>query len=338
MQFSRIRHLRALISFVVLVACNGPETTVPTSPSYSQPQAVRHADSGTSWMLPEAKHDSLLYVSNLGLGSFEGYLKVYSYPAGRFVGKVRGVGDPAGLCIDKAQDIYVAVTGPPGQGFRVLEYRHGGTDPIKMIKDYDGQAVSCAVDRVTGDLAVVSGYGTGRSYVLIYKHASGAPKEYSDSGMRMSYCGYDDAGNLYVDGVVSSHLIELATLPKGGKALTNVTLNEDIGAWIAGAVQWDGQHLAVGGSALDSREEVIYQVDITGSVGTVVGTTPLTETHQWGGEFWIDGATVVAPTFRQARPRVASVRFYAYPAGDSPTKSLTHGLYGPGAVAISASN
>jgi hypothetical protein len=61
-----------------------------------------------------------------------------------------------------------------------------------------GTPSSCAIDPTTGDLAVTSTH----EHVAIYKAAKGAPKLFTDFSFHdiLSY-GYDDKGNLYVDGV-----------------------------------------------------------------------------------------------------------------------------------------
>ena len=52
-----------------------------------------------------------------------------------------------------------------------------------------------------------------------------------------------------------------AELPKGGKSLQNITLNQTIGG--PGGVQWDGKYAAIA----DQEAPGIYQFTVTGSVG-----------------------------------------------------------------------
>src|SRR6202034_3377504 len=75
------------------------------------------------------------------------------------------------------------------------------------------------------------------------------------SSYEFYFCGYDDEGNLFVDGLSAPGTghFALAELPKGGSALKTITPNQYIG-W-PGGVQWDGKHVAIG----DQITPVIYQ-------------------------------------------------------------------------------
>jgi hypothetical protein len=275
---------------------------------------------------------ALLYVSSRGEGE-NGFVGIYSYPGARRVSMLSNLGSPEGLCVDKSGDLYVADIGPPGHGFRILEYVRGA--PLRReIQERNEGPYGCAIDPATGNLAVTNNGGYQGSNVSVYLRARGTAQQFFDSAMKtMYFCGYDDHGNLYVDGETNFSGIEVAELPKGGKNLVNIGLSESIGT-LPGGVQWDGEYLAVGGNALGTREEVIYRIAVRGSSGTVIGSVPLTQSVQSDSQFWIEGSTVIAPSFRARRPRTASVGFYPYPAGGSPTKIITHRLNAPLGVAV----
>ena len=132
--------------------------------------------------------------------------------------------------------------------------------------------------------------------MAIYKKARGRPTFYA-SAFGVYDCGYDDKGNLFIDGDVISGHLDFAELPKGSTTFRNITLNQSFRA--AGGIQWDGKHLAVG----DFYEAMIYQFDISGKRGTEVGSTPLTGSGEvW--QFFIDGDRVIAPAILTTNTRV----------------------------------
>jgi hypothetical protein len=75
---------------------------------------------------------------------------------------------------------------------------------------------------------------------------------------------------------------------------------------------------------------VIYQFTISQSYGTKVGSTPLTGSSDVN-QFWKQGKTVVGPD-----EVTSDVYFFNYPAGGSPTKTIT-GLRFPTGATVSKS-
>jgi hypothetical protein len=277
--------------------------------------AVR-PDRGRSWMAPDAKKDNLVYVSDLGTDD----VYVYSYPGGDLEGTLTGFNRPWGLCVDKAGNVFVT----DDTAFRILEYAHGGTKPLAALKDPGEDPGGCSVDPTTGDLAVanISTPATDPGDVAIYKKARGTLRAYKDPKFGFyEYCGYDNQGNLYVDGMKDG-AFAFAELPKGKHSFVNIGLNENIR--YAGGVQWDGKYVAI----RDYEANVIYQFSISGSGGTETGSTPLNGSN-FAVQFWILGSNVVAPNADSA-----NVMFWNYPAGGSPTKTIK-GLTQPWGVTIS---
>ena len=207
---------------------------IPGLPPWSV-AAAAHPDRGRSWMAPDAKTNDLLYISSLSNGD----VYVYSYPHDRLKGTLTSFSSPAGECVDKSGDVFI--TSKSG----ILEYAHGGTTPIATLKDA-GSAQGCSVDPKTGNLAVTN-YSTTSSHqgnVAIYKDAKGSPTYLTDSKIYHEYfCGYDNAGNLFVDGFeIAASVVKLSEIPSGRTVFKNITLNQTITG--AGGVQWDGKHLA----------------------------------------------------------------------------------------------
>jgi hypothetical protein len=266
-----------------------------------------------SWMLPEAKTEDLLYISNVYT------VTVYSYPKGKHVGTLKGFYRPLGECSDEAGDVFIA-----DGGDSILEYAHGGKKPIQTLTLSGYGAQSCAVDPTTGNLAVTWDDNFTKGYVAVYKNASGNPTLYTNGDMLFSFCGYDPAGSLYVDGTSSKgNEFLFAELPEGSGTMQTITLDQSFQHW--GAVQWDGKYVAV----TDNEVNTMYRFTISGSSGTLEGTVDL------GGaqplyQLVIDGKKVVG-----ADDLSNAAWYWDYPAGGSPVKSITEDVFHPFGATIS---
>jgi hypothetical protein len=239
-----------------------------------------HTDRSTSWMLPDARGEDLMYVSG------NDAVTVYTYPGDKLVGKLDGFRFASGQCVDKKQNVYITSIGDG----RVYEYAHGGKRRIKTL--VSPNAFGCSIDPTTGNLAVTNldGRGSGGDgKVAIFADATGSPTYYQAPGFNTYYyCSYDDRGNLFVDGETpSTGYFKFAELPKGSGSFTDVTLNQHIG-W-AGGVQWDGKHIVVG----DEGTPAVYQFKFNGQKGTKVGTTDL-DGARYVFTFFLLGDTLIA--------------------------------------------
>ena|ERR1700722_5713227 len=294
--------------------------------------AIAHRAHGRSWMAPDAKKDNLVYISDGSGSSASNEVYVYSYPKGKLKGTLTDVDNPQGMCVDKAGDVWVTDnSGTTG----LTEFAHGGTAPIATLSDSGYFPDGCAIDPTTGNLAVTSlctypNCGQGGD-LAIYKNASGTPTTYSDPAIRDYYfCGYDDNGNLFLDGATFHGTTQVDELPSDSGNLTEISVKFITIAY-PGGVQWDGKDLAIGDQAYEgSQAGVIYRIKVKGSVGKPFGETILNaETSQVNiGQFWIDGKNVVAANF------ASPAGIWKYPAGGNPTKLFTgEAPYGPiGAV------
>ena len=75
--------------------------------------------------------------------------------------------------------------------------------------------------------------------VVIFSHARGTPKTYRAPNLfDYAFCGYDDAGNLYVDGTNKSGAFELDERAVGSEHFGSIALDRTIRK--AGPIQWDG--------------------------------------------------------------------------------------------------
>ena len=184
-----------------------------------------------------------------------------------------GFSSLAGECMNKHGDVFVVDAGAAA----VLEYAHGATTPKATISDSGSIPNGCAIDPVTGNVAVAN-FSTdgGSGDVAIYARGKTQPKKrYTDPSFGgMVLCGYDPAGNLFVDGNTPEESFAFAVLRQGSNTLADVTLDQAIIS--PGGVQWDGKYLAVG----DESTGKIYQFAINGQNGTTTGTTTLGEANK----------------------------------------------------------
>jgi len=312
-------HRLAPLGFVIAFLAGCGASQPPVAPIGDQHSAiVRDAGHLQSWMLPEAKNEDLAYVANVYT------ITAYSYPKGKLVGTLKNFYVPYGECVDANGDVYIT----DSKFGKIYEYAHGGTKPIKTLKDTSYQPYGCAVDPATGDLAVAnySDNSAREGNVYVYRKAKGFPKSYIGYGFYYYYyLGYDPKGNLYVDGLdYGGFDYKFGVLPKGGGAIDDVLLPEQIAA--PGGIEWDGQYLAVGGGA------EIYQFSFSGSKATLEGTTPLSGAGLEVGQFGIADSTVVTPNQFFSG---SAVLVYPYPGGGAPTQTITKGVFYPFAAVVS---
>ena len=139
----------ALTTVIILAGCGGAQNAnAGAVPRTTVGVRARHA---TSWMASAASSGDLLYVSDAGSNAVD----VYSYPERVKVGQLSGLGMPGGLCVDGAGDIFVTNIAASGTS-SIVEFAHGGTAPIQTLNDPGMEPSGCAVNPVTGDLAVVN--------------------------------------------------------------------------------------------------------------------------------------------------------------------------------------
>jgi hypothetical protein len=302
--------LTVCVTAAMLAGCGGSQPPIGSPGAMPQASAIAaNADGGKSWMAPDATSQDLLYIAANRV------VVVYSYPQGKLVGTLRRFYLADDGCVDKRGNVYIVNL---GWGL-VYEYAHGGTKRISDIDPGSMGADGCSVDPTTGNLAIAGSRDPSNGGVAIYKNARGTPTHYTDSAFyEYFFCGYDDKGNLFVEGQrypgASGDGI-LAELPKGGSQLETLSTDQTL-EW-PGKVQWDGKHITVE----DPTAAAIYQFSISGSQATEVGTTHLGgpgELHQT----WIQGRTVVAPTGCSTSCEYADIVFYKYPTGGFPAKKF----------------
>jgi hypothetical protein len=262
-------------------------------------------------MAPNTSSENLLYTTEACGG-----ICVFSYPGGTLVGELADSNYPLGECVDKSGDVFVVDFGADGGTAGIVEYAHGGTSPIATLSDPGYYPEACSIDPTTGNLAVTSdSSGSGTGIVAIYAEAKGDPTDYVDPKIfYMGSCGYDDKGNLFVDGQYDHQgTFELDEMLEGSNKFKKIKLTQAPGSPLK--LQWAGKYVALAAS-----NTVIDHVAVTGSKGTVVGTTLLNGPVSGEGQFWIQGNTVIAPY--EPGTGSAEVGFWKYPTGGRVRKNI----------------
>jgi DNA-binding beta-propeller fold protein YncE len=312
----------ASIAAALLAACGGSQLPIGAPGAMLQTSAIAtHAAHGKSWMAPEAKSKDLLYVGDI----YD--VTIYSYPQGKLEGRLNGFYEIGGECVDAKGDVFVVNT----LGGKIVEYAHGGKKPIQTLQAPGYEPADCAIDPTTRNLAVTIFGGASRGELAIYQDAKGTPTLYTDPDfLNYGYCGYDDNGNLFIDGGNEDHAVVFAELRKGSSSLLNLTLDQSFND--TGAIQWDGKYLAVG----NQNTSNIYRFSISGSQGTEVGVTQLGGDAHWVHKFFILDHKVIAPNFYFIGSRFESnVLIFDYPAGGSPLKTISKGVKASEAAVVS---
>ena len=294
------RHaLLSCVAAVILAGCGGSQPPIGALGAMPQTSGIAtHAARGKSWMLPEAKTEDLIYA----VGGCGGTC-VLSYPKGRLVGELTGVEGLAD-CSDTKGNVFIS------EATKVAEFAHGGTSPIATYGVAHTPAFGCSVDPESGNLAVVN-----EGWVSVFPPGSQSATSYNSS-LDASFCGYDNAGNLFVDGTDGPNSA-LAELPNGGSAFEGLTLDQSVGA--PGQVQWDGQYLTYESNS--DAQATISRLSISGSSAEVVGQTHLKKIRRWLWQSWIYKDSVVAPySNRGAHGNI--IGLWKYPGGSS-TKIVT---------------
>ena len=298
--------LSLIVAAAMPAGCGGSQPPIGAPGMMPQASAIAtHAERGKSWMLPEAKNEDLLYVANFS------NVVIYSYPAGKVVGQLKGFTANASECVDAQGDVYVTNFDPPA----LYEYAHGRSKRMATYKLKQHGAVGCSYDVTTGNLAVI---GIG-STVDIFAPGATKPTMVLDSGLFFDGgCAYDSSGDLFVDGAQTpSGPAALVVLPKGSSTFSALTLNDRFDG--ESDMHWDGTYIDL----VAFNEETLLQFSISGDSGVVAGKVNLKRASSVN-HFFIDGSTLIISNWGYHRGlQTNAVLFYNYPSGGAPTFRLS---------------
>lgn len=250
----------------------------------------------------------LLYVSDAGNDN----VSFFTYPKLKLVGTLSGFGAVRGLCGNKGGDVYVV----DAQNDEVIRYKHGATAPSKILYDQGYHPNGCAIDPVTGKMAVtLTAQSGGPGVLALFTHAGGRPVYYGTANIATpAYCAFDNQGNLFIDGTDKNGNFAFGEMPVDYHTVFTVTLNQAIA--VPGGIQWDGSYIAVGDEGAGSDNSTIYRFTVSGFAGTLQGTVRLNASSQVA-QFWIGKAKVVGPNSGSTH-----VKLWTYPAGGAALESL----------------
>ena len=215
-------------------------------------------------------------------------------------------------------------------GDSVLEYAHGGTEPIQTYTP-GGTLAGCSVD-ASGDVAITA---TSPGGVTVY--AKGNPNRavtYSNSECEtQASMGYDDKGN--VIGLGEYDIINVCAVLAKARQETTLTTSGITINHINGTM-WDGKYIALSDAEAGARKpHRIYQATLSGTTLTAHGETLLTDTCYRGyvdvGNPFILGTRNTPANDRQGKVVVGSnafcfmgsgggIEYWHYPKGGNPFK------------------
>jgi hypothetical protein len=328
-------YLRVATLTLALTACTTQATPQlgdqgparPTTPQAGL--ASPRPDLGASWLsVHAAKKGPLLYISDFY--NFDVY--IYSVPSLKMVGKLTGFFEPEGECSDAHGNVWIADTGYQ----QMLEFKPGDKTAIGKLVDPLGYPVACAIDAVTGNLAVANIFGvSGSGGILIYKNATGTPTFYANPNQFYYYFdGYDAKGNLYASGMTSKKVYTLSSLRLGKKTMSSLSIHGGT-LYFPGTVLWTGSTLVLGDQQCSGgSSSCLYQASVSGTTVSLTKRIPLT------------GSCDVAQVALQSKQlfggnyeycthvKSSTVNRWAYPKGGKPLQSVT-GDYDPIGAAIS---
>ena len=157
------RFTLAIIAALAFAGCGSQ-----VAPTGGTPQPLAPATNGKSWMLPEAKGEDLLYVSNAP------DVLVFSYPKGKLVGTIANLQHPIGLCSDSNGNVFVVNRIYGGFKDAVIEFPHGGTGSTQTFM-LARAAAYCSVAPESNDLAVTTQVSTVARVTFLRTNATKAP-------------------------------------------------------------------------------------------------------------------------------------------------------------------
>jgi hypothetical protein len=318
---------RALMSCAAAAALAGCVTTAsPYGGAEAPPGAKVQARTASTASRPVPQRQALLYLM-----TDANFAYVADYPSGKSLHKVSFGGDAnaTGICSDASGHVFMTAEIKEGNYFTgyIYEFAHDGISPIATLEESGYTPTGCSVDPTTGDLAVTNTFDGNcqGSVVAIYPDAEGTPTTYDVMGFQcLTGAAYDDQGDLFVGGSGGGSNpppYEIAELRPGSSDFTSITLSKEItcATLECGApVQWNESYLTITKPTADHVSPTVYRVQVSGSAGTVVGTTTF---HDHFNRFsgtgsWVQGNKIIL-TYR-----ANNVALWPYPAGGKVLNTL----------------
>jgi hypothetical protein len=238
-------------------------------------------------------------------------LRILSYPSGK----------TAGTLLTGKHDLDI-VTANPSTGDVLVNVgatiydSHGGQKPIAQIPTPPGMMPVAFAFDITSSAIAVTYQRITTGYVYVYASPSSTPTVYSVPSMAYTgFIGYDDQGNLFVDGKTTSASPVFAELVKGTGGFINLTLDQSLTNM--GSVQWDGSYITVTNGAS------INELEIAGSSAHVVSRIALDGAWARHPTSWIqDGTVLMAHQSNGHTHSGRALGYWSYPNGGAAFKVL----------------
>lgn len=263
---------------------------------------------------PQHAHQPDQYISDF----VNGEVFQFDYPNSlSSIGSITGVSKPQGECTrNGSRTFWVTASGSN----EIEEYKLGGTNAVRTLSESVGKPVDCAIDAATGDLAVTI---IANGDVIVYKNARGKHKSYKTPLIEAFFDGYDNRGNLFVDGFNSSGVPALIELARGSSTFETIAPSNTVE--FPGGMQFDGKYVTEN----DQAAHAIYRYTVSGTTATLEGTVALS-----GSSDCVQTAITTTLVYCPDAGNV-DVEVYRYPAGGSPVAILTGSFSEPiGAVKL----
>jgi hypothetical protein len=321
-----VNHRSIIAAFgacIIFAGCSATQQVAGINQPAQFTNAFGSDRSTTIGMASQKFTPNLLYISNSKTDS----VWVFPYPRAHDIQVLKGFTDPSGLCSDSTYDVWISNTGASD----LVEYAHGGDAPIRTLDDAGQLPVSCAVDPLSGDLAIANNTSTesGPGSITIYSKAKGKGRKIPGFA-QTKYVAYDGKGNLFVDGVNDDGSFAIGEVAKNKHQIVMLRWNGPT-VNIPGGLQFVFNRLAV----CDVVGSVIYRASVKDGAATVIGTTDLIGYPSPNSE--VVQFIVLTQTRRvlAADDAAGSIGVYKYPLGGDPVNEIDPGNAEPSGVAIS---
>ena len=307
-----------LVLASILVACGGMQSSVSGPLPHTKNTSHVRPDRSGSWTDTASSYGLLLYVAL----PFNRIVNIYTVPGAQLVGQIKGLRYPWALCSDNSGDVWVADE-PTYYRTTIAEYAHGGTSPIRTLRDTNGAVQACAYDSTTGNLAAASAYDYSRgAYVDVYAHARGKPIIYRPASVWLpNSVAFDSLGDLFLAGKDGPYAAGTDWLRKGSSTFAILKLKKPhtyphSGIVISGTELIEIAHPSLINEYAITEGKAKYNGSFTLDVPGNIGFVSLTN------------STLAASDFS------SNVYLFNYPGGGSPTVTIS-GLYEPQGVTLS---
>jgi DNA-binding beta-propeller fold protein YncE len=304
MAFRQVQFLSFLAATIV-AGCGGQNAT---SASLA---GAASAGSAAKTVQAQRGAGALLYVTEASLGD----VLIYKYAGGgdgiARIGKLTGFAYPSAPCTDRAGNVYI----PDQEEARITEFAHGASSSQRTFADPKAFPSACAVDPVSGRLAVVNfkTYG-GNANVVVFDKQTGRVARYADPDLTTgASVAYDSAGNLFVNGLDAHSKYRLYELAATGSQLVALQI-QGATLHIPGRLQWTGSELLAGDQSYRGHmSSGAYRLSVHGTKAVVDAAIAFEGSRDVAG-FCKRGtgneAKIVAPDMAQN-----ALLIYSFPGG-----------------------